>query len=95
MKRFLGVLIASMFLASAAIAADDMKKGDVEKKADTEGKGGSPRMPRVKKAKGKNGEKTKATRAKRPRAKRHGRKDQVRSLTHGTGRWPSPPSSIT
>jgi hypothetical protein len=28
MKRFLGVLIASMFLASAAYAADDMKKAD-------------------------------------------------------------------
>lgn len=37
MKRFLIVLIASMFLASAAYAADDMKKGD-EKKA-AEGKG--------------------------------------------------------
>ena len=36
MKRFLGVLIASMFLASAAYAADDMSK---EKKADTDAKG--------------------------------------------------------
>ena len=31
MKRFLGVLVASMFLASAAYAADAMKE---EKKAD-------------------------------------------------------------
>ena len=34
MKRFLSVLIASMFLASAAYAADDMKKTD-EKKDDS------------------------------------------------------------
>ena len=34
MKRFLSVLIASMFLASAAYAAEDMKKAD-EKKAPT------------------------------------------------------------
>jgi hypothetical protein len=36
MKRFLGVLIASMFLASAAYAADATKE---EKKADAKGKG--------------------------------------------------------
>ena len=35
MKRFLSVLIASMFLASAVYAADDMKKADEKK---TEGK---------------------------------------------------------
>ena len=48
MKRFLGVLIASMFLASAAYAADDMTKDT--KKADGETKGDA-------KAKGKDGDK--------------------------------------
>ena len=35
MKRFLGVLIASMFLASAAYAADEPMKDTKEKKADS------------------------------------------------------------
>ena len=39
MKRFLGVLIASMFLASAAYAADESMKDTKEKKADGETKG--------------------------------------------------------
>jgi len=38
MKRFLSVLIASMFLATAAYAADDMKKGDDKKAEKTEKK---------------------------------------------------------
>src|SRR5882757_2153214 len=40
MKRFLGVLIASMFLASAAYAADTTKEDSktTEKKADEKGK---------------------------------------------------------
>ena len=63
MKRFLSVLIASMFLASAAIAADDMKKGDVEKKADTEGKGEKAKGEKGEKAKGEKGEKTKGEKA--------------------------------
>ena len=50
MKRFLGVLIASMFLASAAYAADESMKDTKEKKADGETKGDA-------KAKGKDGEK--------------------------------------
>ena len=37
MKRFLGVLIASMFLASAAYAADEPMKDTKEKKADSKG----------------------------------------------------------
>ena len=36
MKRFLGILVASMFLASAAYAADGVKE---EKKADAKAKG--------------------------------------------------------
>ena len=38
MKRFLSVLIASVFLASAAYAAEEKGKGD-EKKADAKEKG--------------------------------------------------------
>ena len=66
MKRFLSVLIASMFLASAAIAADDMKKGDVEKKAEGEAKGEKAKgegkakaEAKGEKSKGEKGEKTK------------------------------------
>ena len=40
MKRFLGVLIASFFLASAAYAADAMKETKEEKKAEAKGEKG-------------------------------------------------------
>ena len=59
MKRFLGVLIASMFLASAAYAADDMSKDMKEKKADGETKGDAKAKDgkaKDGKAKGKNGD---------------------------------------
>ena len=38
MKRFLSVLIASMFLASAAYAAEEKSKGDEKKAPAAEGK---------------------------------------------------------
>lgn len=60
MKRFLGVLIASMFLASAAYAADDMSKDMKEKKADTDAKGAKAKDGKAKskdgKAKAKDGD---------------------------------------
>jgi hypothetical protein len=58
MKRFLGVLIASMFLSSAAFAADAMKdettKSEKSEKAAEKGE----------KTKGEKGETTKAEKAK-------------------------------
>jgi hypothetical protein len=51
MKRFLGVLIASMFLASVAYAASDMKK--------EEGKGAKDGTAVESTTKGEKGEKTK------------------------------------
>jgi hypothetical protein len=68
MKRFLGVLIASMFLASAAYAADDMKdmkekKADGETKGDAKAKDGKAKDGKAKakdgdaKAKSKDGDK--------------------------------------
>jgi len=62
MKRFLGVLIASMFLASAAYAADDMtkdtKKADGETKGDAKAKDGKAKAKNGDaKAKGKDGDK--------------------------------------
>ena len=47
MKRFLGILVASMFLASAAYAADAMKE---EKKADSKAKAGDEKKADEKKS---------------------------------------------
>jgi hypothetical protein len=70
MKRFLGVLIASMFLASAAYAADDMSKDTKEKKADGETKGDAKAKngkTKDSKAKAKDGDaKTKGEKADKP-----------------------------
>jgi Ni/Co efflux regulator RcnB len=59
MKRFLSVLIASMFLASAAIAAEKADKMGDEKKAEGEAKGEKTKGEKGEKTKGEKGEKTK------------------------------------
>jgi opacity protein-like surface antigen len=61
MKRFLAVLIASMFLGSAAYAADAMKE---EKKAAAESKGEKSKGEKAEKSKGEKAEKSKGEKAK-------------------------------
>ena len=61
MKRFLGVLIASFFLASASYAADALKETKEEKKADAKGEKG---VAGEKGAKGAAGEKGAAEKTK-------------------------------
>ena len=67
MKRFLGVLIASMFLASAAYAADDTTKD--MKKADGETKGEKTKGEKGEKAKGEKGEKAKGEKGEKAKGK--------------------------
>jgi len=97
MKRFLAVLVAAMFLATAAYAAEE-KKAD-EKKAEGKAKG-----EKTKGAKSKDGKATADTKGEKAKAKDGKSKDgkgkaktrrKPRSKTAsslGSGRWPSPPS---
>jgi hypothetical protein len=75
MKRFLGVLIASMFLASAAYAADDMKDMK-EKKADGEAKGEKTKGEKGEKAKGAKGEKTKGEKGEKTKGEKGEKADK-------------------
>jgi hypothetical protein len=62
MKRFLGVLIASMFLSSAAFAADAAK--DEKVKSETAEKGEKTKGTKADKSTGEKAEKTKGAKSK-------------------------------
>jgi hypothetical protein len=64
MKRFLGVLIASMFLSSAAFAADAMKEESKATEKAEKSKGEKGEKSKGEKSKSEKGEKTKSEKAK-------------------------------
>jgi hypothetical protein len=89
MKRFLSVLIASMFLASAAVAAEKADKMGDEKKAEGEAKGEKGEKAKGEKGvktKGEKGEKSKGEKAAKGDAKGESETKGEGTITKGEGK---------